>query len=59
MLTQKSAEERFSLKDGTLSQLKDKLKLVESLVTVVAVLRRVRGWVILFAHILRALDLKN
>ena len=37
MLTQKSAEERFSLKDGTSSQLKGKLKLVESLVTVVVV----------------------
>ena len=37
MLTQKSAEEHFSLKDGTLSQLKDKLKLVESLVSDVVV----------------------
>ena len=37
MLTHKSAEERFSWKDGTSSQLKGKLKLVESLVTFVVV----------------------
>ena len=37
------------MKDCTSSHLKNKLKLFESLVIVVVVLRRVRGWVILSA----------